>query len=132
MNNFNFSICRHCDGSVDMKDTFRDTCCDCGEAADWNDNVEELAARVAAPCDDCGDDACDECHGTATAWNGSAYSSPAPDEGGRWETKGESTGYNWIPEYHATAATASMSQCYCSGNDSMCDDCHGTGAVRCG
>ena len=65
-------------------------------------------------------------------WNGAAYSSPAPDEGGRWETNEESTGYNWIPEYHAPTAKPSHSQCYCSGNDSRCDECHGTGAVRCG
>ena len=55
-----------------------------------------------------------------------------PADCGRWETTEDANGYRWIPEYHAPAATASMSQCYCSGNDSMCDECHGTGAERCG
>ena len=124
MNHFNFSICRDCGASVDMKDTFRDKCVDCGSPADWNDNAADLAARVAAPCDDCDDaDAC------LLEWNGAAYSSPAPDEGGRWETNEESTGYQWVMEY---PAVVEWSQCYCSGNDSQCDECHGTGAVRCG
>jgi len=115
-----------------MKDTFREVCVDCGEPADWNDNVEELAARVAAPCDDaCDDDACDDA--ASVEWNGAAYRSPAPADCGRWETNEDCNGYNWIPEYHAPAANANAwSQCYCSGNDSMCDECHGTGAVRCG
>lgn len=64
----------------------------------------------------------------------------SPDDCGRWETTEDANGYRWIPEYHAPVVSADTiydyrgkpTQCYCSGNDSRCDDCHGTGAVRCG
>ena len=75
--------------------------------------------------------------------NDAAWSCPCgssdPADCGRWETNEDCNGYNWIPEYHGRvedasdhAAKPSHSQCYCSGNDSRCDDCHGSGSVRCG
>lgn len=40
-----FSICVECEATVDMKDTFRDTCPMCGCVASWNDDPVELQKR---------------------------------------------------------------------------------------
>ena len=78
----------------------------------------------------------------AAVWSCPCGSSD-PADCGRWETNEDANGYNWIPEYHAPVVSASTIYdyrgakpqwvpCYCSGNDSRCDDCHGSGTVRCG
>jgi Zn finger protein HypA/HybF involved in hydrogenase expression len=42
-----FSICRNCRSAVDLHDTFRETCPECGCDAAWIDNDEALHAYVA-------------------------------------------------------------------------------------
>ena len=37
-----FSVCNHCHSVVDLKDTFREDCIECGKDADWDDTEETL------------------------------------------------------------------------------------------
>ena len=43
-----FSICLDCGANVDLHDTFRDACPECGGTTGWNDNPADLERRVAA------------------------------------------------------------------------------------
>ena len=54
--------------------------------------------------------------------------------GGRWETAEDANGYNWVPERTWVPKSSSVNvqnvQCYCSGNNSLCEHCFGVGTVR--
>ena len=50
---------------------------------------------------------------------------------GRWETNEDCNGMTWIPERTWVPAQSIVHvQCYCSGNDSLCEHCYGSGSVR--
>ena len=49
---------------------------------------------------------------------------------GRWETNEDWNGYNWVSELTWVPKSISV-QCYCSGNNSLCELCNGIGTVRC-